>query len=65
MSFIKWFKKNFFDWSSEPPSRSTEHDPGWKPSRFAQEAAKRANKGALDDPPSSKNTHTVSHDKVI
>jgi len=51
MSFLKWIKENVFDWSSEAPSRSTrppEHDPGWnnrrRPSRFAQEAAKRANR---------------------
>jgi len=51
MSLLKWIKENVFDWSSKPPSRSTrlpEHDPGWenrrRTSRFAQEAAKRANK---------------------
>ena len=49
MSILKWIKENVFDWSGPVPYRShrpPEHPPGWRnrPSRFAQEAAKRANK---------------------
>ena len=32
MSLLKWIKENVFDWSSQPPSRSSrppEHDPGY------------------------------------
>ena len=42
MSFLKWFKKKVFDWSSESPSQSIRppvHDPGWE----NRQRAKRAN----------------------